>query len=505
MGFYSTIKSKLAERKSAAHVQKALRMIECNYKVFKKLRKKALAESDENRRIKKIRKAATWAVTNHTGLFSCNQLEEALCKIAQAHSIPLKEAQKGAVLHILTTGYKTGGHTRVADKWIAFAPEGETHSLALIDQKMDDEPEFLYETTLENGGNVYHLDKKASYLEKALELRKLASGYEKVVLHVHMNDPVPILAFGTEEFKSPIIFYNHADHVFWLGVSVADVVVDLTSEGALFSHTRRGVKNTTILPVPISSEQFSKEQDKPTAHRVLGLPADKKIMLSIGGSWRFVPSGEFNFPQYCTELLQQNNSLMVVIVGVDATDPHWKKTAKKFTSERLFLAGRVTDRTRYQNYITAADFYIESLPAGAEITTLEVGLHGVPVYILNQGANRAEVFNTIYAQSYTELKTMVNNYLKDGNPPKAQKAFQKQVAKVHSEKAFKANIARTHKNAPETHKVTTGFEAPYVITSYDTYLYRVTKGMHKTQGLWRGIRRLEKWGRKLWKHYCRKA
>ena len=41
---------------------------------------------------------------------------------------------------------------------------------------------------------------------------------------------IPILAFGVEEFKRPVLLYNHASHMAWLGKSIADLVLDIEKD-----------------------------------------------------------------------------------------------------------------------------------------------------------------------------------------------------------------------------------------------------------------------------------
>tara|TARA_Y100000780_G_scaffold191058_1_gene178959 strand:- start:45702 stop:47177 length:1476 start_codon:yes stop_codon:yes gene_type:complete len=466
--------------------------IQNNYKHYDNLVTRALLSDTEDRQIYFARKAAEFAATNPCGVFSSPELEGLLCQIAQNHPCLLtSDPKKNSVLHVMTTGYKTGGHTRVVEKWAKHRPEKTHHDVLFIDQHADDTPDFLYDSLESEGLKCLHL-KGLTPLEKGLELRKLAMNYEQVVLHTHMHDPVPLLAFGTEDFLRPVIYYNHADHIFWLGVSIADIVVDLTPEGERFSQTRRGVQESTVLPVPITTEGADTPCDKTAARKTLHLPQSKRIMLSIGGSWRYAPVGELNFPEYCTELLKKYDDLVIVIVGVEPNDRHWGRAVKAYDASRLKLVGRVFDKAKYQKYIDAADFYVEALPAGAEITSLEVGLQQLPVFILKKLAIRSEVFESVYFPHYGELKDSIEIYLNEGILLNSQKKFRKQILKVHSEEAFAAGLARIHKQAPKKHRVNTSFTSPYVVTSYDRYLYNALKGMHKARGLTRLLKKAYK-------------
>ena len=75
-------------------------------------------------------------------------------------------------------------------------------------------------------------------------------------MHTHPHDPSALIAFGTPDFKRPIILFNHADHIFWLGLSVADYVADLNSGGNKITSINRGAKNSFILSVKLNISNF---------------------------------------------------------------------------------------------------------------------------------------------------------------------------------------------------------------------------------------------------------
>lgn len=52
-------------------------------------------------------------------------------------------------------------------------------------------------------------------------------GYEYIILHTHMEDAIAVVAFGTEDFMHPILFYNHTSYLFWIGKSITDLLLDL--------------------------------------------------------------------------------------------------------------------------------------------------------------------------------------------------------------------------------------------------------------------------------------
>ena len=70
------------------------------------------------------------------------------------------------------------------------------------------------------------------FLQKARNLRAIARfNADMVILHHGGHDLVPLLAFATTNLP-PVAVLNHADHVFWLGSSITDMVVNQPRAGA---------------------------------------------------------------------------------------------------------------------------------------------------------------------------------------------------------------------------------------------------------------------------------
>lgn len=72
-----------------------------------------------------------------------------------------------------------------------------------------------------------------------------------VVLHIHPHDPVAPLAFGVAG-ASPVIFLNHADHAFTIGMSATDLIADLREAGQKLGRERRNVTQSCLLPIPLN-------------------------------------------------------------------------------------------------------------------------------------------------------------------------------------------------------------------------------------------------------------
>ena len=97
----------------------------------------------------------------------------------------------------------------------------------------------MTEAIEDTGGQVWVLGYHSPLFVRAQWLRALASrDFDLVILHTAPNDPVSLAAFGVSD-GPPVALGNHADHIFWLGASVSDVLFNLRPVGARLSENRR--------------------------------------------------------------------------------------------------------------------------------------------------------------------------------------------------------------------------------------------------------------------------
>ena len=215
-------------------------------------------EQSLERKVQLAKVAASFAVHNNPGYFSSTVLEETFIEYAQQHDITSYNItyQKNSFLHVMTQAYVTGGHTRVVERWIDVSPETQIHSVIILNQKDVTVPKRLEEVIKNKNGTLTLFDKKLSDLNRALKLREIGLHYQYIILHVHMDDPTALIAFGTEKFTRPIIYYNHADHLFSLGGSIADKFADLRTITSI-TRTRKLIKEPYMLGVPMENKTMA--------------------------------------------------------------------------------------------------------------------------------------------------------------------------------------------------------------------------------------------------------
>ena len=102
------------------------------------------------------------------------------------------------------------------------------------------------------------------------------------------------MLFMYQTFKRPVIFYNHADHFFWVGVSITDRIAELREFGKNISENSRDIHDGFILSVPVDSKDIQ-QKDKSEMRKKLNLPVDKKIIFTGGSDFKYKPMAGKDF------------------------------------------------------------------------------------------------------------------------------------------------------------------------------------------------------------------
>ena len=335
--------------------------------------------------------AANFAWQRHPGLFYSEPLESVLIEAAHGvnkeipHgfsrkiSVPSANKDKRRVLHVMSQVYSGGGHTRVVVNWIRNTRETSVHGLITTAQA-EPLPEDLASVIEESEGWYQPLPSFTNLLEKAFLLRQASRDWaDLVVIHTHPFDALPTVAFG-ETGGPPVIFMNHADHVFWLGSSVADIVADWRLVGQKITLTRRGVKNSKILPLPITKRESSFNRE--SIRKNLGISDEQIVLFSATAEYKFTPFGGYDFVASLTETLKKNPYALLIVVGGPRLHGRWAQ-ASKSTNGRIKAMGSVNE-SDLADFYTCADIYVDSFPAGSATSVLEAGIQGLPVVSLHK-------------------------------------------------------------------------------------------------------------------------
>jgi glycosyltransferase involved in cell wall biosynthesis len=371
------------------------------------------AEGDDEKTLRWIRLAAEVAWVAHSGKMSDERLEAIAVRIGQRLELPGDRkgnrshdqgtaAARRRVLHVATTVIGTGGHTRLLENWIK-ADNMSAHSLLLVDQGQEAIRTALTDRVITSGGSVVVFSRDMTLLERSRQLRHAAqSGYDYVILHHNPNDVTPLVAFATEDCP-PIAVMNHADHIFWLGVSITDLVVEFREFGAELSRSRRGVRRNFVFPLPLDIRPSTRTRVQARAH--LKIPETERMLLTIGSAPKYMPTVRQDFFKTLSEVLDRDPNACLYVIGVGESDidrlgirPH----------NRLKLLGIIPDPTEYQ---IAADLYLEGYPFGSYTALLETSALGVYPVLMHSPTAHNDVSREVTLHGLTKGAQKEQSYV----------------------------------------------------------------------------------------------
>lgn len=329
-------------------------------------------------------------------------------------------------------------------------PKSQIHSVVLT-KANSSELSLLKKNLKDNNGEYICLDNNLSLKEKALELRKLAMQYEYIILHTHMEDPIAIIAFGSEDFTRPVLLYNHASHMPWIGKSIADLVLDIEHDDEV-TRIKRGIQNTYFVGVP-SKEIAISVPDKIKIRKELNLPLDKKIIVTSGPEAKYRTICGHNFIDYIKEIVEENTYCYVI--GIEPENIEWKK-AKEETNNHIIPLGFIDFSKGFLNYLKAADLYLDSYPLCGGTATIDAISCGTPALSLKSVYPQFDYFTrtTAYCKTKDEFINKAKMILIDKEYAKnLYEELKNSLFNYQSTEAWNKRMENLFSQAPKTHKV----------------------------------------------------
>lgn len=395
--------------------------------------------------------AATVSRRRHTGLFVNREIEDLLLELSMRLPSSLSngalterrsEAGRGSALYVMTSCNAHGGHTRLVSRWISMRPEVAS-SLVLTSPASPAPPSDLVEAIRRSGGEVYRPE--GNTLRRASSLRNLALNTDMVVLAAHENDIVPSLALASVMWRPPVVLLNHAEHVFWVGSSIADIVVSLRPAAAELAARRRGIIGERSIEVPLPVPTATRSRGIGDAKRALGIRPDEKLLVTVGWAYKFAPIDGVNLVAALEGILGRPDVRLIAVGPTEAREP-WASAKARYGERIRALGPRDT-----QEVLEAADVYLESFPIGSLTASLEAGMLGVPMVGLSLGAESwppilREDDPALADHVFTNLqlyRARIEQLLDDPTArSEAGRALKGHVERLHGEAAWSAGVAR---------------------------------------------------------------
>lgn len=423
-----------------------------NRTVFSKITEAAKSSFDSSNLVRSVvlsHIASRFAVKMHPGLFTSPQLESLLNNVARSSSFQTKPSKKfsatglESICHVISKAYSVGGHTRVLMRWIS-STKNEFNNFVIFTSQSK-LPANVAKFLRENGIAYFSLATTPDMIEKSLKLRTICeANADIVVLHIHMFDPTANIAFG-EGFTKPVIFFNHADHLYWLGSSIADTVASTRHQALELSTTRRSNGKNVLLPLPLESYY---QRNLNVSKSSIGVPESKIILTSMASEYKYTPVlGESLLPKIAL-LLEKNSNLLFIAIGAVPSGA-FKPLKDKFKTQ-VMLLGSVPDP---RPYLSATDIYLNSYPLPSITATLDAAVLGIPIVSIK---NPLDPFFSLDDPAFlniteiqltpTEFQDTVTNLIRDKEYRRdLGTQVMDNVSTVHSPESWGGRIATIYK------------------------------------------------------------
>lgn len=263
------------------------------------------------------------------------------------------------VLHVGSEFYDIGGHTRVMRSFVRFDVANRQHSLFTTwDRAL---PLVLQNVKF----RAQYSCRGRSRLSCSEYLRLTAQKYDLVILHVHMNDPVPCVAFGAGYMGPRVGLFDHADHLFWIGTDAIDFRLPFR-QAAVLKARQRGLDPSRDFVIPLPAEHVATSRVE--ARKMLNLGEEDVVVLSIASGYKF----DWTLLKIMIPLIEKHVNLRYYAIGPE----QWNSLIPARFKSRLVV---VRGTTNIHFYRAAGDIHIDSFPFASLTSAEESGLAGLVI------------------------------------------------------------------------------------------------------------------------------
>jgi hypothetical protein len=393
---------------------------------------------------------STYAYLNFTGYYTSYQLEKVVQQIGSKAILPIKirstpKSDKRRILHVASELYELGGHTPLLLKWIQ-RDQDSSHQLFLTRQSAKNIPSIIFQAHNITADSILWSNNGESLVETAQQLLAVAGDFDFLVLHIHPNDVVPLLAFANQK-PVPIYFMNHADHCFWLGASIIDGLIQLRETTLLLDQQNRSVGSMAqfILPIPIAviATEFAEKKELLSPYGITN--PDSIILLTTSTESKFNPLFDYNYFESIIPVLDKNPHAFLFIVGIGAD----KELAKKYQHNQIKFLGYLlpSDLAKIENI---SDIYIETFPFSSFTALLQVLMKQNPVHFMFAPPNIFRLFSdsNLYSATKEEWQQKLSELISDKKELiRYSTHLYNAAAKTYSTEAWQSALLSFYKKA----------------------------------------------------------
>ncbi|MFX1258968.1 MAG: hypothetical protein ACFFAN_14010 [Promethearchaeota archaeon] len=354
------------------------------YNELKSLAFSAFKKGNYESTLKYIYYAASYAWVVHFGLWCDDDLENLLVKIGKYMKKKLiSQAKKNngkkdyKVAYLASILRDVGGHNILLKHWINILSERYKDQDLYI-SKSDGNPLYypnLKKSLIKKGVKIFELKSNLSFLERIKNLINLIefNSPDVLILFTHANDVTIIPALTALTKKPYTIFFNHADHTFWLGKIISDCIIEQRIEGAKFSKKYRRVEvNQYIIPLT------SKIKPIKVSKKKFGIPENSTLSISVGGIMKVESPSEHNYYKTIELVLKNfpNHYHMFVTNYPPKTIPKELVNTSEKIIKRFIINGPFPN---LEPIYGMGDFLIDTFPIGGGMVIADAMACALPI------------------------------------------------------------------------------------------------------------------------------
>jgi len=222
-----------------------------------------------------------------------------------------------------------------------------------------------------------------------------------IIVFMHMNDAfaAAVLALLKKHTDIKILFVNFAAHHPTLGMSFADLILELSPYNAFVTQKYRNLANTHLIWLAGESEEnlpvFSEEQIKETKNKI-GVP--QNCICSMTGCASYKLNSEFL--EFICRLLEEHENLCHVLI-TNSTDELKQILYSVFQNSKAKNRLLILNFTaNYKPLFKCADFFIDSFPISNDLTTIDLMSLKIPFVSMINKKNIIQSFNEYMPKNY---------------------------------------------------------------------------------------------------------
>lgn len=366
---------------------------------------------------------------NATGHYQLLDLERELIeRFEPAISVPcsIRLCRFG---HVLTKAYDTGGHTRVVERLVVC--DALQDSAVLVTEAAAPKARGRL-ANARHGCRV--MPSLTSGQQRIAALVAEFVRFETLILYIHPYDIESVIAAGIARKCAGVhvLFFNHADHVFSYGYSVAERVLEISHFGWAM-RTAKIISDCSVfvgIPLALPREFMA---------RVVAPGRQQGFVAAAGTAYKFRPALGWSFPAFVQAVCQKVNCRFEVL-GPNRWRDWWWWSVMKSQKSRVAIHARFKHE-KYLAFISGAAAYVDSFPMVGGTAFAEVMGLGVPCFGVLTGSHGYSPADLVKSSSMEELVDDLVGFMNTGVRSRVQTgAVFAQVREVHDAERVASRI-----------------------------------------------------------------